>query len=59
MSTRTAAATAARQRIAAERAAIQLGVKQLDHLPDNHLIILATVLISEIRRRGLHESPGK
>lgn len=50
---RTAAATAARQRSAARRAAIRLGVEQVGHLDDQYLIALASALAGEAERRGL------
>lgn len=50
---RTASATRARQRQAAERAAVRLGIEQLDNLPDAHLLALAACLLAEARRRGL------
>lgn len=50
---KTAAATAARQRQAAERAAVKLGLQQLDNLPDSHLLALLSVLLGEAQRRGL------
>lgn len=50
---RTAAATRARQRAAARRAAIRLGVQQVEHLDDSYLISLAAALIGEVERRGL------
>lgn len=50
---RTAAATAARRSAAAQRAAIRLGVEQLDYLDDEHLVRLAAALLGEINRRGL------
>jgi hypothetical protein len=55
---RTAAATAARQRTAARRAAIRLGVEQVAHLDDSYLIALASALAGEVERRGL-EVPGE
>lgn len=50
---RTAAATAARQRQAAERAALRLGLEQLAALPDRHLVHLIAALAGEAERRGL------
>lgn len=50
---RTRAATAARQRAAAQRAAVKLGVEQVDHLDDEHLIRLVAALVGELQRRGL------
>lgn len=50
---RTKSATVARQRKAAERAALRLGVDQLGHLPDAHLKALTRSLIGEMHRRGL------
>lgn len=50
---RTAAATAARQRSAARRSAIRLGVEQVGHLDDQYLIALAMALAGEVERRGL------
>lgn len=50
---RTKAATAARQRLASERAAMRLGLEQLDHLPDSYLLALIGALIGEAGRRGL------
>lgn len=55
---RTAAATAARQRSAARRAAIRLGVEQIQHLDDSYLIALASALAGEVERREL-EVPGE
>jgi hypothetical protein len=50
---RTAAATAARQRKAAERAAVRLAVEQVTALPDVYLVALAAALLGEVQRRGL------
>lgn len=50
---RTAAATAARQRQAATRTAFRLVADQLDSLPDEYLDALTSALIVELRRRGL------
>lgn len=50
---RTAAATAARQRTAARRTAIRLGVEQVSHLEDSYLVSLTAALIGEMSRRGL------
>jgi len=51
--TRTAAATAARRLAAAQRAAFQFGMTQVEVLDDAHLVALAVVLLGEARRRGL------
>lgn len=58
---RTAAATAARQAAAARRAAVRLGVEQLDHLDDAHLGALALAVLGELERRGLikRATPGE
>lgn len=50
---RTAEATAARQRTAARRAALRLGIEQLGHLEDDYLVALAAALKGEADRRGL------
>jgi hypothetical protein len=50
---RTAAATAARQRQAATRTAFRLVGEQLDSLPDEYLTALTSSLVVELRRRGL------
>lgn len=52
---RTAAATAARRSQAARRAAVRLGVEQLDHLDDEHLVALTVALLGEVKRRGIVE----
>lgn len=57
---RTAAATAARQRKAAERAALRLALEQVGSLPDLYLIALTTALLGEVQRRGLRlEDPKR
>ncbi|MER7273858.1 hypothetical protein ABT369_05355 [Dactylosporangium sp. NPDC000244] len=50
---RTAAATAARQRKAAERAAFRLAVEQVGQLPDAYLVALTAALLGEVQRRRL------
>lgn len=52
---RTAAATAARRLRAAQKAAVRLGLEQLEHLDDEHLLALTEVLISECVRRRIAE----
>jgi hypothetical protein len=52
-SVRTAAATEANRRRAAERAAVRLAVEQVGALPDVYLVALAAALLGEVERRGL------